>query len=521
MWWSYEVVKIVFGSIIAIVFVGFLLIGDNLKMGAKSNMTTLRVAFPTKMLVTQYEPTNISLDYEYIFLENIFSPLVEIDRDGVIVFGVAENVEWLGDELKLTIRKNLTTKSGKKITTEDVLFSLKRLLVLSGNTHGNFKDIVCPNTTLKSVEESCDGLRSDGSAVYIKARGGKAFLVPMLSAIDFAVIPKTSVDPQSLKITDYSETSGVYYLDHQDSDGKIYLKANQSHYFYSDKIAQEIVLVPSDVMTNGDSLRLLKEGKVDHITTVDQSRADEVLQFASDNAGEFETHSTMKIRTTYAQFTSRGEKELTPEERRYIAENLRQVFADIYKDIKGFESRSEFFPSLSEGSLDKEQKEILAKENAKIAKGLNKKIKIGLLKKSKIESWIDPIVKALPMAECYRETNLPEFKKYDSAEDMPHVYIGSADTGFLEDISLISYSLNAGILGLTKSEREKWLADYMSSEDKDYRMNKLRNLHYKALVEPVLVPLLASPYTALTRKGWKIELSELYANNQLWRIKRN
>jgi len=37
----------------------------------------LRVAFPAKNPVEQYEPTRILLAPEYIFLETIYSPLVE------------------------------------------------------------------------------------------------------------------------------------------------------------------------------------------------------------------------------------------------------------------------------------------------------------------------------------------------------------------------------------------------------------------------------------------------------------
>ena len=206
---------------------------------------TLRVAFPVKLKAAAYEPTNISLDHEYIFLENVFSPLVEISKDGSIEPGVAEKMEWIGDELKLTIRKNLKTASGKSITPDDVVFSLKRLLVLSGNTHGNFKDIVCSGVNLKSVDDACPGIRQDSESVYLNAKGRKSFLLPMLGAIDFAVIPKTSVDPKTLKIINFAETSGPYWLAQEDeSDGAI-LKLNPHHYFAAKDIAEKIILVPT------------------------------------------------------------------------------------------------------------------------------------------------------------------------------------------------------------------------------------------------------------------------------------
>lgn len=495
-----------------------LIIGEKFVMNSsKSDLKILKVAYPSKEAITKYEPTNINLDYEYIFLENVFSPLVEMNKAGHIEPGVAEKIDWVGNELKLTIRPTLKTISGQKITTDDVMFSLKRLLVLSGNTHGNFKDIVCPGAELKSVEDECDGIRKDDNAVYIKAKGGKAFLLPMLSSIDFAIIPRSSVDPKTLKLINYGETSGVYSVISQDADGKVNLKINPNHYFASSDIPQEIHFVPYDTMIAGESLRMLKEGSIDHIMTIDQSRVDQILAFSNDE--NYDVHATMKIRTLHALFTQRGLKELSADERRTIGLQLRKAFFESYKSIKGFEARIDFFPSLSEGGLSSEQKTDLEKLNSQALVKISKKFKVGLLKKSNLEAWSDPIIKVLPTADCYRENNFPDFKKYDNPIDEPHVFIASTDTGFLEDISLISYSLNAGLLGLTRSERKQWLTEYMADDYQMTRIQKLKNLHFQALTEPVLVPLIASPYTALIRKPWKMELSELFANNQLWRIK--
>src|ERR1039458_9666545 len=95
----------------------------------------------------------------------------------------------------------------------------------------------------------------------------------------------------------------------------------------------------------------------------------------------------------------------------------------------------------------------------------------------------------LPNLEVTEATDSPDFLKEDD-KSMPHMYIAGPDTGFQEDIALISYSLNAGYFGMTKAAKSKWLADYMSIEDKDERLRRLRELHFKTLMEPVLVPLL-------------------------------
>lgn len=479
---------------------------------------TLKVAFPVKLKATAYEPTNINLDHEYIFLENVFSPLVEISKDGSIEPGVAEKMDWVGDELKLTIRKSLKTASGNPITSSDVVFSLKRLLVLSGNTHGNFKDIVCPGINLKTVSDDCPGIRKDSESVYLNAKGRKSFLLPMLGAIDFAIIPEASVDPVSLKITNFAETSGPYWLEKEEESGTATLKLNPHHYFATKDVAEKIIFVPTDTTQANSSLKDLEEGRVDHLTTIDASKADKIILFAQKHP-EFESHVTMKIRSLFIVFTERGRSELSANERRYIGDKMKNVFSEIYAEIPGFEQRNEFFPSLGEGGLTQAQRDKIDSLRTLEKSEPKKHFKIGIIKRTGYEEWATPISKALPQADCYKETNVPDFKKYDKSDDVPHAWIASTDTGFMEDISLISYSLNAGLLGLSKEQRSKWLAEYMATDDKGTRIGKLKELHYQALAEPAIIPLIASPYAALVRKPWKIELSDLYANNQLWRIK--
>lgn len=45
-----------------------LIIGEKFVMNSsKSDLKILKVAYPSKEAITKYEPTNINLDYEYIF----------------------------------------------------------------------------------------------------------------------------------------------------------------------------------------------------------------------------------------------------------------------------------------------------------------------------------------------------------------------------------------------------------------------------------------------------------------------
>ena len=502
---------------IGLIIVG-IIIGGSFMFKTPEHSKTLRVAFPVARKSLSYEPTNIHLAHEYIFLENVFSTLIEMDAKGVLQPGIAEKAEWINNELKLTIRSDLKTASGKLITADDVMFSLKRLLVLTGNTHGNFKDLVCPTVELKSIDDTCPGLRMDGNSIYLSVGEKKPFLIPMLSAIDFAVIPRSSCDPKTLAISNLKETSGPYFVSSDDENGNIELTMNPNHYHAADNIPQRVKLVPMDQTKEDSSVRSLLDNKVDLLTTIDTAKSDQLIPIA-DKDQSYSLHTTLKIRTVALIFTDRGMNELSIEERRFISEKVKSTFTKIYENSAGYENRNEFFPNFSDGGLSDEQQAKINSLNNKEKFEPKIPLKIGLMKRGSFEVWADRIKKSLKNVECVLQKSPPDLIKDLKPEDVPHAFVLSTDTGFKEDISLISYSLNAGFLGLKKNERAAWLTDYMGTDDRTLRMTKLKKLHFEALKNVLIVPMLASPYAAIVRKPWKPELSELFANNQLWLIK--
>ncbi len=484
-----------------------------------SNSSELRVAFPSNKSALNYEPTKIHLGHEYIFLENVFSPLVEIDpKSGQIIPGLAKSYEWKNDDLVLEIRNDSKTGSGNPITAEDVEFSLKRLLVLSGNTHGNFKDLVCPNTDFKNIDQPCDNIRRDGNKIILRAGKRKAFLVSMLAAIDFAIIPRGSVDPKTLAITNFKETSGPYYVSTDDSEGKIVLNVNPHHYRYSNDLPSSIRLVPVSLEEKSASLNLLEKNQVDHLTTIDSTKAEEVLDFFQKHPG-FELHSTHKIRNLSLVFTEKGLKTFSDKERHIIGKKIRRAFDEILKSKTTYSKTDEFFSPTADGGLSTEDKLKIEKSFVLGDEKFNLPIKIGVIRNGEVSDWEGEIIKQIPSAHVYRESNVPDFKKYSSDNEKPHAFIASTDTGFMEDINLISYTMAAGFFGLSKENRQKWLAEYMENDNKTERINKLKEIHFRSLSEANLVPIAVAPFMAIIRKPWKMELSELYANNQLWLIK--
>tara|TARA_B110001454_G_scaffold43791_1_gene42835 strand:- start:1654 stop:3198 length:1545 start_codon:yes stop_codon:yes gene_type:complete len=479
---------------------------------------TLRIAFPNGLPAKSYEPTRIHLAPEYIFLENTFSPLVELSpNDATIRSGLADKWEWRNDELHFFIRDGVKTIDGKPITAEDAAFSLKRLLVRTQNTHGNLKDLVCKGYEVKSIEDACPGISYKDNELILKIVGKSAFILPMLTGIDFAIIPKSSVDPKSLEIIDYRNTSGPYYVSRDSESGSIELSANTSHYHYSKNIAQKIQLVPVDPMNKSDSLRLFNESKIDFITTIDSAKSEEVYELSKTSPGA-EFHSTANIRTFALFFTDRGMKELSPLQRLLIGKKIKESVSSHFLKLPGYENTYQFFPQHGDGAIDTEKARQILERPTPMVDISKLNLSISIVRVGNIDDYKKCILSAIPSVTVLEGKNLPSFQKYNTFTEMPHAYILGPDTGFNEDISLISYSLMAGFFGLNEKERQDWLANYMSKQNKDDRLKLLQQIHESALKDALFVPLFSGPYTALVKKGWKIQLSKILANNPLWLI---
>lgn len=482
----------------------------------------LRVAFPYNQPLEKYEPTAIHFAPEYIFLETIYSTLIDVSHStGNPVAGVAEKFYW--DEEKnefiLNIRKGLKTIDGKEINAYDAEFSLKRILVISSNTHGNFKDLICPNSEINSIESNCDGIEvRDQYTLVLRPGEKKAFLASIITAIDFAILPISSVDPKTLKIVDYRNTSGPYYVDSMDKDGKIILKVNPNHYHYSLDLAQEIEILPSGIDNFPSAIELYKEGKVDHITTIDKLSPDKVIQFSKE-AKDASLHATMDIRTFAVFFTERGQKELSLEERLAYGKTIKASLSDYFLSQPGFQERAHFLPNFGDGHLSKDQSFALEDRLKEInPKNSAKNFKLALLRVGKAEDYKKYLEKDLNGIEIYESSKIPTL--LSSLNEMPHAFIAGPDITFNEDIAFVSYSINVGLFGMTKDERQKWLKNYMSVLDKSERFYLLQKLHFDALMSGVIYPLVSAPYVALVRKPWVSHLPQIFANNPLWAIKK-
>lgn len=481
----------------------------------------LRIAFPYDKPVSFYDPLKIHLSPEYTFLENTFSPLVEHTPEGELVSAVAEKFFWVDNEAQFHIRKNLKTVDGRDINAHDVANSIKRLIILSGATHGDLKGMLCPDATLKDLNDPCPGLKVVNDHVLILSfKERKPFLFPMLAALDFAIIPTGSIDPDTLAIVDYRNTSGPYFVERDHGNGRVDLAANPHHFHFSNRMPTKLQLVPIPMSEPGRSLEMLKQGEVDLVTTIDHATHDLMIRFVRENS-DFNLHATYPLRTYTVTFTKKGRTRLSLQNRLAIGKTLRSLFRKWMAEKDGFTPIDQLFPALGEGALSKEQEDKLqlAFENAPEPAAIDYSLTGWIIRIGTFDPQMASLKMAFPNSTFIASNKLPSMMDFSkNPDEEPDFTISGPDMGFLEDIGLISHYLNVSLFHLTPAEGKKWLANYMAQPEKSQRLGILRELHLKTIAEGASIPMAVSPYTAVVRKPWKFNLSKVQASDSVWRI---
>lgn len=476
----------------------------------------LRTAFPRQESPLLYDPANIQFAYEYIFLESVYSPLVEYNENGELQPAIARKFWWDNNELYLEIRDDFKTIDGHTIGPDDVIFSLKRVMLLGGNTHGNLSTLLCRGHNFKHIDQACPGLRSQGNTVILSPDRPTPFLTAMLTGIDFAIIPRIATEPRTLKITDMRNTTGPMYLDSISANGQIRLKANRGHFNYNRHRPETITLISGIDPITGTSkaLEMFDKNKVDLITTIDSVSSEEVIRYHEANSSSSALHSSMDIRIFLMRFSTLGLSKFNLDTRFSIGRSLVKSFRETFQKHKSFKETDQIVPSYGEGSLEPEQILSIKSRTKEVNFDRQKAVRVYLIRLPDIELFEKAVRKIFPNA-VFIDSSQTKLENW--GDDDSDIIISGPDMGFVEDISLYSYALKGGIFRAPEGA-DQWLDKYMKVMKKEERIEMIRKIHLYNLEQGFAFPIFATPYVALSRKPWQITLPKMFANHPLWQI---
>lgn len=472
----------------------------------------LKVLLNSSAPTSYFDPAGAVHPQEYFFLENTFSTLLEYSADGELVSGIAETFRWAGEEARFSIRPGLKTASGQIIDAYDAEQSMKRLFILGGRDQELLRTMLCGPLPLTNLSDPCPGLRvlDSGRTLTMTPGGKKTFLFHLLTNIQYAVIPRASVDSATLKITDLRNTSGPYFVSSDHGAGIWELRANPFHYRYSPDMPQTIKSVPlRSMISNEQALAKLNEGNVDYMISNLAKNPDDKRRFVSENKG-YNISFTQPVRMIYVVFTDKGLKTLTKQERFFIARKLRELYLSGRKMCEAPNQLFKLDGALTRDQVAEIKKILDSRANMIINKKLSAAwVRMYLFRKEdSLEEWLPHLSEPDALAQK------------NNAKLKPDFLLNSGDIGLQDDIGLAFHYLRIPFFDMNPEEKDKWLTNYLAASDKKTRARLLQDLHYRTLKEARVLPIALMPYSSVVRKPWKFNYPAMFGGDNLWRLRR-
>ncbi len=519
---------IVLGAAIASGLLGTTLYSFACKMESKVQ-PVLRMAQSGYVSEDRIDPAKIVIVEEYNLVWAIYSPLLEYNNEGQIVGALAERFYWEDNDLVFELRPNHLSSKGDVIDARDVELSLKRILVLGSNTHGNLKQVLCGQNDLESLTSPCPGIEVIGPhKLVLHFDKRRHYIVPMFTNMDFAIIPKAAIDHKTLEIIDHRNSSGPYQIvSSNDVNKEIILKSRKDHWLISDNSPHDVhikVLMHDDgrEFNSLEKVEAIESNLIDVLPTFGFFDSNSALELVRKNnlINLFKTHD---IAVAGILFSTSGVERSSPAQRRQLGRIFRHKMANYFAGPNSIRRPSfEYFPRTGAGQLtDADFHELQALLSTSDDSVCNtegfKKFRIAVHP----QSYSLALKIYGEVGECHELVSVsdPASAVHGSGENQIDARITITDVSFNEDLSLLFYTESVGSFPYGKKANAEWLETYLMEEDKPKRLEMMSKLHKDMLLHSAFIPLASMPYLALSRAPWKLHFSDTMAGSPLWQIK--
>lgn len=470
----------------------------------------LRLSFPLDYNIDHYDTATYRTAAEYTVLEHLFSTLLKLDHDGNIELGLAKDYGWQGEsQAYITLKDNLKTSLGNDITIYDVELSIKRLLVLSSNTHAKIHSILRDEYLMTSINDKHPSITVcyEDNKIVFDLKKKLFYFFDIFTNVDYAIIHSSVINLESLNITNYKNTTGPYYYDGRDENNNITLTSNKNSNLYNNKMPQVVKLVCTESDIN--PMKLLENDEVDMIGT-DSYIQDDIAQSYQIRYPESDIHFSHPMKLIYFKFSEKCIERTTTSQRIEIVKKIKKEWESSNSN-KFITYADQIFPNSAAGTLDQCDLDRISKlynENYSDLDNIELKIYVSSVSLKRVKSIFEKLkwLKILTRSEL--------------DANMSDLISSQMDINFSGDVSFVGHIASNGMLGL-RDKYEKWISDYMNTDDIDQRAKMLKNQHYNVITEASIIPLYMSCYKAICNSKWKMYLSKQLSNTQLWKLVSN
>lgn len=462
----------------------------------------LRIMFHDIFKMSEFNHLKIDYAHEHGIAKSISSRLIEINESNNIVAGLAKKFWWDDGKLYFELKDKIVSSKGDRITAYDVKNSFEKIIAYGKSTHVKFKDFF-------DCSQKCDfiDILSDT----------KFFLKPTKNSkqlIDMLVNPEASIFPSSaIKETgyDYTNTTGLYSFAEATNEVVIF-HSNKQHYLYEDTLADQITLVlfgwnPDEIINS------FKNNTIDAYPTYHVYGAEELnKQFADQE--KFHIFKTFPLNVKSVIFTERGMTELSIKRRAAISEKIRKYYTSQQQTLS--KPAYQFFSVYGDNLLSQKKVSELRLDKVDTSNETGRGIFVTAESSEKARYMESDMAPFLPdiVALAYNRQELRD-KTYDDIRSIPHLYVSSVDSAFSDNATLMNYIMSYPLFDKYIENREEWLSNYISSDDKK-RKDLIESLQEKFLSDYSIVPLMSVQSFAMAKYPWKVRKSKYSAGTPFW-----
>lgn len=172
------------------------------------------------------DPANVQSSGDWYFLDHISGGLASYDSDTKKFSPLfASSWETRADGTHFfKLREGAKFHDGSPLTVKDVIWSLKRQLILKTSTHFPLWEYIVGCEKLKSLNDECDGLKEEDHGISIRLKTHADSFYLQLASPETGIWSADDMDPKTIELKP-TKFSGAYYVSERTDDFAI-LKKN-------------------------------------------------------------------------------------------------------------------------------------------------------------------------------------------------------------------------------------------------------------------------------------------------------
>lgn len=174
--------------------------------------------------LTPPDPTDIQSTGDWYYLDHISGGLASYDADKK-KFGPLYAESWstgADGTHRFQLRKDIRFHDGTPITARDVLWSLKRHLILKTSTHFPLWEYIAGCDALKTLTDECDGLKAKSDTeieIRLKTQNDSFFL--QFASPETGIWAASDMNPQTLKLKPTKFSGPYYFVSHDEESATL------------------------------------------------------------------------------------------------------------------------------------------------------------------------------------------------------------------------------------------------------------------------------------------------------------